>query len=298
MREAFSFLTHISAINRSFEQIIYLNFNDSIVSTLPPDHPFQMQPFYPIIRVIANAYEIPQLGRKRRIAALLPYDYFESNKSYPVLYLNDGQNLFNEDAPFGNWRIDGSLQDLAEKGFKDIIIIAIDHGGKQRISEYSPYPNEKFKKVEGELYLDFIVNTLKPYVDRSFRVKQDRENTGIGGSSMGGLISLYAGIKYSHIFSKLMIFSPSLWVSPQLFADSSNLRLEGNSMLYIYAGRKESKSHITNVLTLYKAIKQNEALLSKLEMEISINSEGTHSEVHWKHEFPIALKWLYFNNEE
>jgi len=107
----------------------------------------------PIIEIIEEEYEIPQLGRKRRISALLPADYYESDKSYPVLYLKDGQNLFDENAPFGNWAIDRSLEDLYKDGYKDIIVIAIDHGGEDRITEYLPYFNIKFGKGEGELYL-------------------------------------------------------------------------------------------------------------------------------------------------
>ena len=93
----------------------------------------------PIVRVIEEKFEIPQLGKKRRITALLPHDYNESEKAYPVLYLQDGQNLFDDNAPFGNWAIDRALALMAEKDMGDIIVIAIDHGEKDRIKEYHAF---------------------------------------------------------------------------------------------------------------------------------------------------------------
>ncbi|MCB0836003.1 MAG: alpha/beta hydrolase [Bacteroidetes bacterium] len=253
------------------------------------------QNYHPIIKIIEEDYEIPQLGRKRRISALLPYDYEETTHSYPVLYLHDGQNLFNENAPFGNWAIDHSMAALAREGLKDLIIIAIDHGGEERITEYSPYFNPKFGEGEGELYIQFLLETLKPYVDRKYRVKPEREFTGIGGSSMGGLISLYAGIVYGQYFGKMMIFSPSLWISPKLYYHSSNFIASEPTELYVYSGEKESRNHISNVKRLQSSLFRTNADQSKLRFHLSINPEGTHSEVHWKNAFPNAVKWLYFN---
>ncbi|MEZ4773778.1 MAG: alpha/beta hydrolase-fold protein [Bacteroidia bacterium] len=250
--------------------------------------------YLPIIRVIEEDYEIPQLGRRRRISALLPYDYEESETYYPVLYLHDGQNLFNEHAMFGNWAIDQSLAKLAEKGLKDIIIIAVDHGGEERISEYSPYYNPKFGEGSGELYLQFVEQTLKPYVDRKFRVFTDRLNTGIGGSSMGGLISLYAGIVHNHVFSKMMIFSPSLWISPKVYYHTSSFLAKEKTEMYVYAGEQESKSHITNVKRLKSSLYRSTADQSLLRFHLSINPEGTHNESFWREEFPKAIEWLYF----
>jgi predicted alpha/beta superfamily hydrolase len=166
-------------------------------------------PFYPIIELIDTGFEIPQLGKNRRIWALLPYDYYDTKKDYPVLYLQDAQNLFDEDAPFGSWSIDKHLMELAKQGFGELIVIGIDHGGKERIQEFSPYFHRKFGEGQGKAYANFIIDTLKPYVDAHYRTKAHRIYTGIGGSSMGGLISAYIGIVRPEHFSKLMIFSPS-----------------------------------------------------------------------------------------
>ena len=146
--------------------------------------------YQPTIEIIEEDYEIPQLKRRRRITALLPHDYHESKKKYPVLYLHDGQNLYDEQSPYGNWAIDKSLAELSRSGFGDIIVIAIDHGGEDRINEYLPFNSTEYGKGQGKLYIQFLMETLKPYIDKNYRVLSDGLHTGIGGSSMGGLISL------------------------------------------------------------------------------------------------------------
>ncbi|MEJ2004313.1 MAG: alpha/beta hydrolase-fold protein [Cyclobacteriaceae bacterium] len=254
-----------------------------------------MEKYRPIIRVIEEDYEIPQLGKHRRISALLPYDYDKSDTQYPVLYMQDGQNLFNPNAPFGDWGIDRSLAELAEKGLKDIIIIAIDHGEKERIKEYLPFKNSKLGPGDGERYLEFMLKTLKPYVDRTFRVKADRANTGIGGSSMGGLISLYAGLTRTSYFGKIMVFSPSLWISPMINEYGLHFSPTEKTDLYLYAGRKESKYHIPNVERFKSALLKHKKSHPNLHIRLSINDDGEHNEYFWGMEFPKALKWLYFN---
>lgn len=248
--------------------------------------------FNPIIKIIEEDYEMPQLGRRRRISALLPADYEVSDKHYPVLYLHDGQNLFDENAPYGNWGIDKSLAKLKQEGFRDVIIIAVDHGEKDRISEYSPFPSERFGVGQGLLYLKFMRETLKPYVDRTFRVLTDADNTGIGGSSMGGLISLFAGFRKPDIFTKLMIFSPSLWIAPKMYQMAANFKPKLTDM-YLYAGAKESKEHLPNIQLLKGTLEKREFDQNQFNMKVVINPEGTHSEHYWKTEFPKALKWLY-----
>lgn len=253
--------------------------------------------FAPIIEIIEECYTIPQLGRKRRIAALLPHDYYTSGKSYPVLYLNDGQNLFNENAPFGNWAIDKELEKLAFEGFSDIIVITIDHGGEDRITEYLPYFNPKFGKGEGVLYLNFLEQTLLPNINKKYRTLPDSENTGIGGSSMGGLISLFAGLNYQRIFSKLLIFSPSLWIAPRIFQQAENFKPELPIRMYIYAGGHESANHLPNVLRLKHRLLGDKENFENMDIHVELNPDGGHSEKFWRQEFPKAVKWLYFKDK-
>ncbi|MEM7550803.1 MAG: alpha/beta hydrolase-fold protein [Bacteroidota bacterium] len=256
-----------------------------------------MSKYNPIIEVIEEHYEIPQFDAERKISVLLPYDYHETRKYYPVLYLQDGQNLFNPSAPFGDWAIDKSLSKLAEEGCKDLIIVAIDHGEDERIKEYLPYDHAKFGKGQGRVYIDFLKEKLIPHVNKNYRVLSDYANMGIGGSSMGGLISLYAGLTEPNVFGKMMIFSPSLWLSQKIFHDANGLVPLPKSKVYLYGGGRESQQHLPNVKRLENILRGKKFAASYFHVEVSVNLEGEHSERYWCKEFPKAVQWLYFNTK-
>lgn len=250
--------------------------------------------YYPRIEILDEAYEIAQLGRTRRIAVLLPHDYYQTDKKYPVMYLHDGQNLFDEYAPYGNWGVDKSLTTLSEQGIGDVIIVAIDHGGELRIQEYLPYSTPRYTDAEGGLYLRFMLEDLKPMIDARFRVLPERESTGIGGSSLGGLISLFAGFKHSDVFGKMMIFSPSLWISEEIYEMAKEYVPAGPTDIYLYAGGMESANHYGQVLRLENTL-QEKRKYDDFDITFSHNPTGQHKEIHWGHQFPIALKWLYYS---
>lgn len=256
-----------------------------------------MNKFDPIIEVIEEAYEIPHLGVTRKISALLPYDYYRTAQKYPVLYLQDGQNLFNPEAPYGDWAIDKSLGKLAAKGFKDIIIIAVDHGEQKRILEYLPYDHPRFGEGKGKLYIGFMMEKLIPYVHKKYRALAGPEFTGIGGSSMGGLISLYGGLIKPEMFGKMLIFSPSLWISEKIFNLAETFEPVPEAKIYVYAGGKESESHLPNVKKLAAVFekKLNNGVL--FDVELSVNQQGKHKEDFWREEFPKALQWLFFKKK-
>ncbi|MEM5564218.1 alpha/beta hydrolase-fold protein [Psychroserpens sp. AS72] len=252
--------------------------------------------FEPIIEVIEEAYEIPHLGATRKISALLPHDYYETDKHYPVLYLQDGQNLFNPSAPYGDWAIDKSMAKLAEEGFGDLIIIAVDHGEQERISEYLPYYHPRFGEGKGDFYIQFMIEKLMPYINEKFRTLTDFENTGIGGSSMGALISLHAGLSNPGVFGKLMIFSPSLWISNRIFKYTKTFKPLEESKIYLYSGGKESEQHLPNAHRLGDIIKEKMTKGYHIDFHFSINEHGNHAEMHWREEFPKAVKWLFFKS--
>lgn len=253
-----------------------------------------VQSFYPKIEILNEAYEIPQLGRKRRISVLLPHNYYETDKRYPVLYLHDGQNLFDEYAPYGNWGVDKTLTWLSAQGMGDVIIVAIDHGGELRIQELLPYSTPRYSEAEGDLYLKFMLEDLKPMIDNRFRVLADRTSTGIGGSSLGGLLSLYAGFEYPDIFGNMMIFSPSLWISEEIYKRAKSFTPAGPTDIYLYAGGMESANHYGQVLRL-DSILQEKRKYDDFDIIFSHNPSGQHKEIHWGEQFPLALKWLFFN---
>lgn len=250
--------------------------------------------YLPQIKVISEAFEIPQLIKTRRIAALLPYDYDTSNKRYPVLYLQDGQNLFDDYAPFGSWGVDKKLAIMAERGTHEVIIIAIDHAEEERIEEFTPSYRTRLGVGQGKKYVSFLADTLKPYVDQHFRTLTDREYTGIGGSSMGGLISIYAGLMYPQIYSKLMIFSPSLWVAPNIHFHAIRFEEVLQTKVYLYGGGAEGANVIPNIHKL-KAALEKEGQDQQMEFELAIDPLGEHNEKRWGQEFPRAIEWLFYH---
>ena len=251
--------------------------------------------FLPQVVLLSDEFEIPQLNKTRKIWALLPHDYDSSTESYPVMYLQDAQNLFNEEADYGNWEIDKKLAVMSEYKVGKIIIIAIEHAEEDRIKEYN-VGKTVLGKGQGKKYMQFLTETLKPFVDANFRTKTDRHNTGIGGSSMGALISIFSGLRYPSIYGKLMIFSPSLWVKPDMKIKVANQN-DWDTKIYLYAGGDESETMISHVKNFKERLIASEFVKDKMEINLSINKEGKHNELYWSDEFPKAIEWLFFNTK-
>ncbi|UOE41940.1 alpha/beta hydrolase-fold protein [Chryseobacterium suipulveris] len=260
--------------------------------------PFKKE-FFPMVEIISEKFFIPQLNKTRKIWALLPYNYNQTDKSYPVLYLHDAQNLFNEGSAYGNWEIDKKMSILAEYGRGDVIIIAIENGSDDRIKEYVLDYNSITENAEGKKYIRFLADTLKPYVDSVYRTKPEREFTGIGGSSLGGLISIYSGFLYPEVYSKLMIFSPSLWVNPENNFPQMNFKNPYNIKVYMYGGEQEG-SQMTERIELFEQTMEGweDSHSLQFDFKISINPEGKHQEFYWSQEFPRAMEWLYYDTTE
>lgn len=254
------------------------------------------QKFLPVIAVIDEAFEIPQLIRTRRVTALLPHDYHHTDKRYPVLYLQDGQNLFDDNAPFGSWGVDKQLAAMAERGVGDLIVVAIDHANAQRTSEFTPSVKTKLGKGDGQAYCHFLARNLKPYVDEHFRTLPDAANTGIGGSSMGGLISIYAGLLYPSVYDRLMVFSPSFWVMPSIPFQLMHLSHNLHGRVYLYGGLAESKTMVPNMIRFREELTQ-QTRENKLQFRTEIDPEGQHNEARWGREFPKAVEWLFFSKD-
>ena len=256
--------------------------------------PFK-QSFLPQIQLISDEFEIPQLNKTRKIWALLPHDYDNSSEHYPVLYLQDAQNLFNEKAEFGNWDIDKKLAVMSEYKIGKIIVIAIEHAEEDRIKEYN-VGKTVLGKGQGKKYIRFVTDTLKPFVDSTFRTKKEREFTGIGGSSMGGLVSIFSGLRNPEVYGKLMIFSPSLWVVPELKISPKKANT-ADTKIYLYGGGDESKTMIEHIKSFKDNLLSSEFVQDKSQINLSINRHGKHSETYWSDEFPKAIEWLFFQSK-
>lgn len=249
----------------------------------------------PEIRVIQDDFAMPQLKTHRKINILLPADYSENvAKRYPVVYMQDAQNLFGKGSAYGNWEIDKRLSLLKNEGLGDVIVVALDHGNESRYEEYSPYSHPNRGKGYGMRYANFIVRNLKPYIDNNYRTKSERQFTGIGGSSMGGLISIYAGFMYPETFGRLMVLSPSLWVSSRIYFDAVEFFNPLDTKIYLYGGGKESKYMIPNIEKLKQTIENQGFNSKKLDIQLSVDPDGEHNEKRWGEEFPKAIKWLFF----
>ncbi len=249
--------------------------------------------FLPRIEVIHEHFEIPELIRTRRVAALLPHDYYDSDRRYPVLYLQDGQNLFDDYAPYGSWGVDKRLANLAGRGMGDLIVVAIDHADSKRVSEFTPSFKTRLGKGDGRKYVRFLAEGLKPYIDGHFRTRPEAEHTGIGGSSLGGLISIYAGIMYPETYRKLMVFSPSLWVTPDIPFNLMKLTQQYHGKMYLYGGEAESATMVPNMERFRQQLLQQSGA-SRLEIELAVDPLGQHNEARWGREFPKAIRWLFY----
>ena len=240
------------------------------------------------VQVIDTAFWIPQLKRTRRISVYLPESYGTGHeKKYPVLYMHDGQNLFDDATSFsGEWGVDEFFDSTA---LPKAIVVAIDHGDGKRLNEYNPYDNARFGKGEGDAYADFIVKTLKPYIDKHYRTIKNAANTFISGSSMGGLISFYTILKYPKTFGGAGIFSPSFWITGAKIDESIKAKGEKfKGKLYFYCGKLEGDNMVTDMLKVFERM----AAVSKAKMTTVIRDDGKHSEASWRKEFPLFYQWI------
>ena len=230
----------------------------------------------------------PQLNTIKRIWVYLPLDYNQSEKKYPVLYMHDAQNLFDEKTAFsGEWKIDETLDSLQAK----IIVIGIEHGNEKRIDELTPYTNEKYGGGNANNYLDFIVSTLKPHIDSVYRTKTNSRNTGIMGSSLGGLVSFYASLKYPDVFGKVGVFSPSFWFTNDIYTLTEQTK-KIDTKYYFMCGDSESETMVDDMNHMIHLIRQKRCDCLHLH-KTKIVPNGKHNEKLWSKEFAKAYLWLF-----
>lgn len=247
------------------------------------------------VTILDNNFFMPELSRTRRIWLYLPPDYGTSTKKYPVLYMHDGQNLFDPATSFsGEWEVDESMDELFAQGDYGCIVVGIDNGGVYRLDEYSAWVNPLYGGGQGDEYMNFIVNTLKPYIDQHYRTLPGRNHTGLMGSSMGGLVSMYGLIEHQTVFSKAGIFSPAFWFAGdnQVAQVLSTGKRENVKAYFLCGGQEPAyvKQDMQEVVDAMLNIGFNTA-----EISFNVPSDGQHSEWFWRREFPGAYKWLFGN---
>ena len=244
------------------------------------------------VQIMDAAFYMPQLNKNRRIWIYLPSDYDTSSKHYPVLYMHDGQNLFDARTSFsGEWQVDETLRRLEQAGDYGVIVVGIDNGGASRLDEYSPWVNVTYGGGDGDKYIRFITETLKPHIDSSYRTMPGRETTGIAGSSMGGLISYYAGMAYQDKFGKIGVFSPSFWFSNEIYAFTNNAGKQEDNRFYFLAGAMEGGSMVMNMQSIYNRL--GNLGFPSSDLFYLVKADGQHSEWFWAREFGDAYEWLF-----
>ena len=248
------------------------------------------------VSILSTSFYMPQLNKYRKIWLYLPPDYFTTSKTYPVLYMQDGQNLFDNATSFsGEWQVDETLNTLFQQGNYGAIVVGIDNGGADRLDEYSPWNNPQYGGGQGDLYSQFIAETLKPYIDSQYRTKPESQYNALLGSSMGALISSYIGAKYPNIFQKVGNFSPAYWFAkPQLVSYIiNNSQNYSNSRIYFVSGTNESSTMVPDANEIKNTFQSK--LLSTSNTMTKYDSYGTHTESYWRGEFAAAYLWLFQN---
>lgn len=247
--------------------------------------------------------EFPAIGENRTVRVYLPNNYETQDTSYPVMYFFDGHNLFfDQEATYGeSWQ----LKEFLDHWSKDMIVVGIEpgHENNQRLEEYSPYNigGEFFAgsiQGRGEATMQWLVNQVKPFIDQTYRTYPDRLNTGIAGSSMGGLMALYAISHYNHIFSKAAALSSAIF-NP-LYQELDQAIIDSNTRVYMAWGTNE----IGLDLTAGDEIWSNSFAQIHLHLEASFQHSGAstylypqihgrHRESDWAQQVPLFMDFLW-----
>jgi predicted alpha/beta superfamily hydrolase len=200
-------------------------------------------------RTFPNVWS-PQLRNRRNVDVYLPASYRGSTGRYPVVYMQDGQNLSDPATAFaGSWEIGSILEELARRGV-EAIVVGVHHAGDGRLAEYSPIPDRRHGGGKADAYLAFLADTVKPRIDRLFRTRPERDATAILGSSMGGLVSLYGYFRYPSVFGRAGAMSPSLWFGQGAVLDFIGEARTPHGRVYLDVGMQEGAGTLRDVRRL------------------------------------------------
>lgn len=256
------------------------------------------------IRILRELYS-PQLENSRDILIYLPPSYDAGSRRYPVLYMHDGQNLFDAATSYaGEWYVDETMEGLASQGF-EAIVVGIPNIGSRRYHEYIPFPAPDLPDVQGDLYVNFIADTLKPVIDRDFRTQPGRATTGIMGSSLGGLISLYAFFYRPEVFGLAGVVSPALrWGTQGIFPFVTNAAFSSGK-IYMDVGTSEGTGLVADPQSqrsfaehYVQQVRRMNSLLKRKgyragDTLLYVEEEGgVHHESAWARRLPNALRFL------
>jgi predicted alpha/beta superfamily hydrolase len=229
-------------------------------------------------------------------------DQQNSSRYYPVLYLNDGQNLFESSTAFGGveWGVDETAdRKIREGAVPPLIIVGMDNTGKDRLREYMPHRSmhPRMLRVQGRHYPDFLIKEVMPFIESIYRVATSPESTGLGGSSLGALIAMYTAIARPGVIGRLLLESPSLWASNRQMIKESRLVRIWPEKIFLAAGTAEagnaerSRTVVDDVRELAAIMRR--AVLSEQRLRMVITQGAGHTESAWGERFPEALQFLF-----
>jgi len=242
-------------------------------------------------------------GNTRLVRVWLPADYDGWGATrYPVLYLNDGQNLFDPATAFAgvHWQAgETATRLIGEKKIPPLIIVGIDNTGRNRVREYIPYKSRDPKVLDpqGERYPEFLQREVMPLIEERYSVLRGPENTALGGSSLGGLITLYTQLASPGTFGRLLIESPSLFVANRRILKEARSFRAWPARMYVGMGTREvgaaekDTKIVADVRELAAILR--EAGLDAQRLRVRIEEDATHTESAWARRFPEALEFLY-----
>ncbi len=222
-----------------------------------------------------------------------------------MLYFHDGQNLFDATTSHaGEWYLDETMEALATQGI-EAIIVGIPNVGTRRFNEYIPFPAADLPDVVGDKYVAFIADTLKPIIDRDFRTRPERQATGIAGSSLGGLISLYAFFRRPEVFGLAGVFSPALrfgkrgifpfvkaapFVPGRIYMDVGTA--EGVGLVAKVRARQAAASQYLQLVRRMNELLKKHGYVPGESLHYVEEQGGTHHESAWARRLPAALRYL------
>lgn len=249
---------------------------------------------------VIEAFPIPQLQTTRRVWIYLPRSYHEGNRRYPVLYMHDGQNVFDQATSWGSeWGVDETLEQVTvQEPELEVIVVAIDHGGNERNHEYNFTINTEYGfGGKGAAYAEFLAETIKPHIDSHYRTRPEPEHTMLGGSSFGAYISLYTALRYPEQFSKLSCISFVMWHDQGALIELIQQSVLSPALrLYLSFGGLELDDANFNRMGYEHVEKLRQTLLAAgmkdSQIRFDFVPEGTHHESTWRPLFEKAHRWL------
>jgi len=243
------------------------------------------------LRRVLRRVRSPQRGTDRDIDVFLPASYPRSRRRYPVVYLQDGQNLADPDRAFaGTWDLPGAIEALAARGLQ-AIFVGVPNMGEDRLREYSPFHDARHGGGDGDAYLAYLERTVKPLVDRRFRTRPEREATGILGSSMGALISLYAFFRAPETFGFAGAMSPALWFAGRALLSYIERDGAPPGRIYLDAGTEEGAATLRDARRLARIL-ERKGYVPGQSLHFVEAHAGRHTEGDWARRLVPALAFL------